>query len=90
MTIILPGVRGHATEEGPPDSSGDAVINADLVFHEIWPRAYEASARLLKQRRAFTTQIMSTTTVRDKSTKLSCRVKHPTEKEKRSFLSAPV
>jgi hypothetical protein len=40
-----------------------------------------ASVRLLKQRRAFTTEIMFTITLMDKSTKSTCRVKYPTEKD---------
>ena len=34
MTIVLPGIRSTTAEEGPPDASGDAVINADLVFKD--------------------------------------------------------
>jgi hypothetical protein len=40
-----------------------------------------ASVRLLKQRRAFMTEIMSTMTVLVKSIKSTCRVKFPTEKD---------
>ena len=40
-----------------------------------------ASVTLLKQRRAFMTEIMSTTTVLVKSIKSTCRVKFPTEKD---------
>jgi hypothetical protein len=40
-----------------------------------------ASVRLLKQRRAFTTEIVSAITVMDKSTKSACRVKHLMEKD---------
>jgi hypothetical protein len=36
---------------------------------------------LLKQRRAFTNEIMSAITVMDKSTKSACRVKHLMEKD---------
>ena len=34
MTIVPPGVLIEATEEGPPDASGNAVIDADLVFND--------------------------------------------------------
>jgi len=34
VTIVLPGVRVDAAEEGPTDASGDAVINADRVFND--------------------------------------------------------
>jgi hypothetical protein len=34
VTKVLPGVGVDATEEGPPDSAGNAVINADLVFND--------------------------------------------------------
>jgi hypothetical protein len=31
---VLPGVGVDATEEGPSDAAGNAVINADLVFKD--------------------------------------------------------
>jgi len=34
VTIVPPGVRVRAAEEGPTDASGDAVINADLIFND--------------------------------------------------------
>jgi hypothetical protein len=34
VTIVLPGVRVYAAKKGPPDASGNAVINADLVFND--------------------------------------------------------
>jgi hypothetical protein len=34
MTVILPRIRIQAAEEGPSDTSGDAVINTDLVFND--------------------------------------------------------
>jgi hypothetical protein len=40
-----------------------------------------ASVRLLKQRRAFMTEIMSTETVLVKSIQSTCRVKYATEKD---------
>ena len=83
MTIVLPGVRVDATEEGPSDASGDAVINADLVFNDdLAPGVGRHQLRLLKQRRAFPVERMSTITVMDKSTKSSRRVKYLTEKDR--------
>ena len=32
VSIVLPGVRVDATEEGPTDASGDGVSNADHFF----------------------------------------------------------
>ena len=40
MTVILPGIRIQAAEEGPSDTSGNAVINTDLFSTTIWRRAY--------------------------------------------------
>jgi hypothetical protein len=77
LTIVLPGVRIDATEEGPPDAPSDAVIDADRIFGA---GRMSASVRLLKQRRAFMTETMSTETVLVKSIKSTCRVKYPTEK----------
>jgi hypothetical protein len=37
---VPPGIRVHATEEGPSDASGDTVINANLIVTTIWRRAY--------------------------------------------------
>ncbi len=34
VTVVLPRIRIHATEGGPTDASGDAVINADPVFND--------------------------------------------------------
>jgi len=34
VTEVLSGVGVHATEKGPSDASGDAVINADLIFND--------------------------------------------------------
>ena len=34
MAKVLPGLGVDATEEGPPDAAGNAVINADLVFND--------------------------------------------------------
>jgi hypothetical protein len=34
VTIVLPGIRVDAAEEGSTDASGDAVINPDLVFDD--------------------------------------------------------
>jgi hypothetical protein len=80
VTKVLPGVGADATEEGPPDAAGTAVINADLVFDDdLAPGRRWASMRLLKQRRAFAAQIVSTTTVMDKSTQSLFRVKYSTK-----------
>jgi hypothetical protein len=79
---LRPGVRNDATEEGPPDASGEAVIDADRIFNDdLAPGRMWASVTLMKQRRAFMTEIMSTTTVLVKSIKSTCRVKFPTEKD---------
>jgi hypothetical protein len=82
VTIVPPGVRNDATEEGPPDASGEAVIDADRIFNDdLAPRRMWASVKLLKQRRALITEIVSTITVLVKSIKSTRRVKYPVEKD---------
>jgi hypothetical protein len=34
VTVVLPSVRVDATEEGPPNALGHAVVDADHIFND--------------------------------------------------------